>query len=70
MPSYQDVDYFSNDVGIYVKIEKDRIKFCRDNKKQPRAESYEGVVDHMNNVAHDMQSKIGRIVILTSTFTG
>ena len=47
-------------VDSYVKIEKDRIKFCRDNQKELRAESYEGVVDHINNIAHDMQSKIGK----------
>ena len=34
----------------YVKIEKNRIKFCRDNQKQLRAESHEGVVDHMNTL--------------------
>ncbi|XP_074109289.1 uncharacterized protein LOC141534044 [Cotesia typhae] len=55
-------------VDSYVKVEKDRISFCRNNKKKLRAESYQGLIDHLHNRATDTNSQIGKIIILPSTF--
>ena len=40
------------------------------NQKQLRVESYQGLVDHVNNTANDMNCQVGKIVILPSTFVG
>ena len=38
--------------------------------KQLRLESYQGLVDHLNNTANDMNCQVGKIVILPSIFVG
>ena len=57
-------------VDSYVKIERDRIEYIRRNQKQLRVESYQGLVDHLNNTANDMNCQLRKIVILPSTFVG
>lgn len=51
-------------------MERDRIQFCRDNQKHLRAETYQGLIDHLGNIAEGMNCQIGKMVILPSTFTG
>ena len=53
-----------------VKVEKDRIEFIKANQATIRAETYTGLVDYLNTAAHDTDARVGRIVILPSTFTG
>uniref|UniRef100_A0ABD2WRH7 ATP-dependent DNA helicase n=1 Tax=Trichogramma kaykai TaxID=54128 RepID=A0ABD2WRH7_9HYME len=40
-------------VDSYVKIEKDRIQYCKDNQKELRADTYQGLNDYMRNYADD-----------------
>ena len=57
-------------VDNYVKVEKDRIKWCKDNQKQLRVETYQGLVDYLENAANTIDGKVGRMVILPSSFIG
>ena len=53
-----------------VKVERDRIEYVRNNQKQLRVESYQGLVDHSSNNANNMNCQIGKMIILPSTFVG
>lgn len=57
-------------VDNYVKIEKDRIEYCRNNQKQLRADSYKGLMDYLQNAANDINGSVGKMIILPSTFSG
>ncbi|XP_046745540.1 uncharacterized protein LOC124410885 [Diprion similis] len=57
-------------VDSYVKIEKDRIEFCKSHQTQLRAESYQGLIDHLKRGAAEANTHVGKIVILPSTFVG
>ncbi|XP_011685465.1 PREDICTED: uncharacterized protein LOC105448515 [Wasmannia auropunctata] len=57
-------------VDNYVKIEKDRINYCKQNQKQLRAETYQGLIDYLSNSANNSNAHIGKMVILPSTFVG
>ncbi|XP_043463735.1 uncharacterized protein LOC122499439 [Leptopilina heterotoma] len=57
-------------VDNYVKIEKDRINFCRFNQKTLRADTYQGLIDHLQQTATESNTRVGKMVILPSTFTG
>ena len=57
-------------VDSYVKIEKDRIQFCKDHQKELRADSYQGLHDYIQNSANDMNGQVGKTIILPSTFIG
>ena len=57
-------------VDRYVKIERDRIECIRNHQKQLRIESYQGLVDHLNNSANDMNSQVSKMIVLPSTFIG
>ncbi|XP_043474383.1 uncharacterized protein LOC122506333 [Leptopilina heterotoma] len=57
-------------VDSYVKIEKDRRNFSRNNQKKLRADTYEGLIDHLQKRANDLNNEVGKIVILLSSFTG
>ncbi|XP_036144291.1 uncharacterized protein LOC118646109 [Monomorium pharaonis] len=57
-------------VDNYVKIEKDRIDYCKENQKQLRAESYQGLVDYLQNAASDRNGHVGKMIILPSSFVG
>lgn len=57
-------------VDSYVKIEKDRINYCKRNQKQLRVETYQGLIDYLTNAANNSNAHIGKMVILPSTFVG
>ncbi|XP_044005604.1 uncharacterized protein LOC122850538 [Aphidius gifuensis] len=57
-------------VDNYVKIEKDRMNFCRLNQKKIRADTYQGLIDHLKTVANESKVNVGKMGILPSTFTG
>ena len=57
-------------VDSYVKIEKDRMNFCRINQQKIRADTYQGLIDHLQRTADDTNSHVGKMVILPSSFTG
>ena len=57
-------------VDFYVKIEKDRIQYCKDHQKELKADTYQGLQDYMENSANDMNGQVGKTIILPSTFIG
>jgi len=57
-------------VDSYVKIEKDRINYCRNHQKELRTETYQGLRDYIQTMANNLNGRIGKMVILPSTFVG
>ncbi|XP_043463102.1 uncharacterized protein LOC122501545 [Leptopilina heterotoma] len=57
-------------VDNYVKIEKDRMTFLRNNQKQLRADTYEGLLNHLEQRATDANCRVGKVVILPSSYIG
>ncbi|XP_058793045.1 uncharacterized protein LOC131665274 [Phymastichus coffea] len=57
-------------VDSYVKIERDRIQYCKNHQKELRVDTYKGLHDHMRNCANDINSHVGKTIILPSSFTG
>ena len=57
-------------VDSYVKVEGDRIEYIRNNQKQLRVESYQGLLDHLNHTANNENFQVGKMVILPSIFVG
>ncbi|XP_034936444.1 uncharacterized protein [Chelonus insularis] len=55
-------------VDSYVKIEKDRIRYCKNNQKQLRVETYQGLIDYSHKKSNDTNSQIGKMIILPSSF--
>ncbi|KAL7291872.1 hypothetical protein TKK_0014431 [Trichogramma kaykai] len=51
-------------VDSYVKIEKDRIQFCKDNQKRLKADTYQGLQDYMKNTARAINGQVGKTIIL------
>ncbi|KAL7290846.1 hypothetical protein TKK_0015580 [Trichogramma kaykai] len=57
-------------VDSYVKIEKDRIEYCKSHQLELRIASYKGLMDHLNKRSNNDNLRIGKVVILPSTFIG
>ena len=57
-------------VDAYVKIEKDRIQYCKSHQKEIKADTYQGLHDYMQNSANDINRQVGKTIILPSTFIG
>ncbi|XP_071581098.1 uncharacterized protein, partial [Temnothorax nylanderi] len=57
-------------VDNYVKIEKDRMDYCKNHQKELRSETYQGLIDYMQNMANNLNGRIGKMIILPSTFIG
>ncbi|XP_058805595.1 uncharacterized protein LOC131672409 [Phymastichus coffea] len=57
-------------VDSYVKIEKDRIQWCKDHQRELKADTYQGLHDYLQNSANDINGEVGKTVILPSTFLG
>lgn len=57
-------------VDQYVKVEKDRFRYIERFQTQLRADNYAGLLDYLQKSADNRQSRIGKVVILPSTFTG
>jgi len=57
-------------VDSYVKIEKDRINYCRDHQKELCTETYQGLRDYIQTMANNLNGRIGKMVILPSIFVG
>jgi len=41
-------------VDSYVKIEKDRINYCKDHQKELRTETYQGLKDYIQTIIIQM----------------
>ncbi|XP_058810633.1 uncharacterized protein LOC131675610 [Phymastichus coffea] len=57
-------------IDSYVKVEKDRIQYCKDHQKELRADTYKGLSDFMQNTAVQVGGQVGKTVVLPSTFIG
>ncbi|XP_063981074.1 uncharacterized protein LOC135164547 [Diachasmimorpha longicaudata] len=57
-------------VDSYVKIERDRMNYFRRKQSELRVDSYQGLIEHLQNLANDTNTRIGKIFILPSTFVG
>jgi len=57
-------------VDSYVKMEKDRINYRKTHQKELRCKTYQGLRDYMQNIANNVNGRIGKMVILPSTFIG
>ncbi|XP_051167634.1 uncharacterized protein LOC127285579 [Leptopilina boulardi] len=53
-----------------VKYEKDKLSYCENNQEQLRCDSYKGLIDYMHNSSNEHEIRIGKMVILPSTFIG
>ncbi|XP_043472033.1 uncharacterized protein LOC122504829 [Leptopilina heterotoma] len=57
-------------VDNYVKIKKDRLRFCANNQAQLRSETYKGLMDYLHNHELENDVHVGKTLILPSTFIG
>jgi len=57
-------------VDVYVRIEANRLNWIKFNQKKLRAESYSGLVDYVAGICDQNQCKLGKLVILPSSFQG
>jgi len=57
-------------IDNYVKIEKDRMTYCRDHQSSIRADSYQGLIDHLWQKADDTNCQVGKMVIFPYSITG
>jgi len=46
-------------VDNYVKIEKDRIDYCKTHQKELRSETYQGLIDYIQNMANNLNGRVG-----------
>ena len=57
-------------VDAYVRIERTRLDFQRNNQQLLRADTYRGLTDFVANEAHYRNITPGRVFVLPSTFIG
>jgi len=57
-------------VDAYVKVEGDRLNYLRQNQKLLLAENYVGLIDYVKRLTENTTERVGKVVILPSTFTG
>uniref|UniRef100_A0A8C5PXT8 ATP-dependent DNA helicase n=1 Tax=Leptobrachium leishanense TaxID=445787 RepID=A0A8C5PXT8_9ANUR len=57
-------------VDAYVKTEGNRLNYVRQNQSKLRVEKYTGLMDHLQNAAHEQGLIPGKAVILPSSFQG
>lgn len=57
-------------VSAYMKIEANRLNFIRLNQNAIRAESYTGLTDYLQGRADTENLRVGKMVVLPSTYIG
>ena len=58
-------------VDSYVKIERNRIEYCKTHQANLRVASYKGVMDYLEKKTNNNDNaRVGKILILPSTFIG
>jgi flagellar biosynthesis GTPase FlhF len=57
-------------VDAYVKVEQDRLDFIKYNQKTLKAENYKALNDYLQTTADEQGKKVGKTVILPSSFKG
>ncbi|KAJ8868711.1 hypothetical protein PR048_030250 [Dryococelus australis] len=57
-------------VDCYCKAEAIRLWYIGDNQANFRAEEYQGLLDHLEHQAADVHARVGKLVILPSSFYG
>ena len=51
-------------VDAFVKIERNRINYCKFHQTEIHRDSYQGLLDHLNSYANSQSKKLGKIAIL------
>ncbi|KAL7294873.1 hypothetical protein TKK_0011797 [Trichogramma kaykai] len=58
-------------VDTYVKIEKDRIEYCKSHQDVLKVSSYKSLIEYVKKKAQGLENaRVGKIVVLPSTFIG
>ncbi|XP_065642205.1 uncharacterized protein LOC124814644 [Hydra vulgaris] len=57
-------------VDAYVKIERQRLAFIRNNQNKLRSEQNDTLHEYVNNLANNLNLRPGRVVILPSPYVG
>nr|XP_047138530.1 uncharacterized protein LOC124814662 [Hydra vulgaris] len=57
-------------VDAYVKVKGQRLAFIRNNQNKLRSEQYDALHEHVINRANDLNVRLGRVVILPSSYVG
>lgn len=57
-------------VDAYVKMERSRLDYLQKNQESLRAQSYRGLMDHLESVGLEENRQIGSLYILPSSFIG
>ncbi|XP_015116448.1 uncharacterized protein LOC107040743 [Diachasma alloeum] len=57
-------------VDSYVKVERDRLTFDRNNQEKLRSDTYQGLREHLQRRADEAHGRVGKMVILPSSFVG
>lgn len=57
-------------VHAYARAESNNLNYYRQNQSDLRVETYQGLMDHLNNVARKNTATIGNLYILPSSFHG
>ncbi|XP_067214184.1 uncharacterized protein [Linepithema humile] len=50
-------------VDNYVKMEKDRIDYCKTHQKELRSETYQGLRDYIQTMANNLNGRIGKMIV-------
>ncbi|RCN27829.1 hypothetical protein ANCCAN_26434 [Ancylostoma caninum] len=57
-------------VDAYVKVEQDRLDYVRQNQKVLKVENYKALRDYLECTADEQGKRVGRTIILPSSFKG
>jgi len=57
-------------VDSYLQVEANNLNYIRQNQQRLRAEQYQGLADHVANMAQNANFAAGVAVILPSSFAG
>ncbi|XP_066924644.1 uncharacterized protein [Clytia hemisphaerica] len=57
-------------VDAYTKVEGNRLNYHRFHQQEIRADSYQGLVDHLENAAQQRDLNAGQVIVLPSSFSG
>jgi hypothetical protein len=57
-------------VDLYVRVDGTRLQFIRSQQKKFRTEQYQGLCDHLTNKTMEKGIRLGRMIILPSSYIG
>lgn len=57
-------------VDYYCRIEGDKLKYIRNQQSKLRVDTYSGLVDALRATANEVNVRVGKLVVLPSSFIG